>query len=400
MQCEGSRLSGYTENTPDNLQLDSGIILRNFNPETESVVEAIAAGKMMGATQGGSTFAALAEIRKIDVDGVFGDAKGLKANDGWAASIKFSMLEVTSQIIKDALAFTESLVLSATHEIIQARTYICNDDYIDNITYVGRVAGTTERLYIQLFNVLNQSGLTLTSADKSQGLVPMDFMAHYDSTNLDNPPFKIYYPKAEGTISGIATDGDQAQGTQTLDTQPTAGDTMTIGTKVYTFTGVGDDDANGEISIGADLAGAQANVVAAVNGTDDHNSANTLVTIGNFAANDAIITAIVPGTTGNSIVTTETFTAPTNIFDAATLGTTKAGSGTVLEGVVASVVVGDKTLTDTTLADGTFMITSVPYSNTGTTYTVTATGTGITGSAASIVVTAGEDTDAGVIKLA
>ena len=134
-----------------------------------------------------------------------------------------------------------------------------------------------------------------------------------------------------------------SQGTLTMDTQPTDNDTMTIGTRVYTYkdtlTGVAD-----EISTGADLAGAQANTVAALNATGTAGTnysvgttINTDVSAGAFAANASIFTAKVPGAGGDSIATTETFTAGTNVFDAATLGTTRAGADTsavVVDGVV------------------------------------------------------------------
>ena len=118
----------------------------------------------------------------------------------------------------------------------------------------------------------------------------------------------------------IASKTVKASGTLTVDTQPTNGDTLTIGAKTYIFVPVGTANADGEISIGADLAGAQAAIVAAINGTDGHNTANTSATAGAFAANASTITALIGGTVGNAIVTTETFTAGTNIFAAATLG--------------------------------------------------------------------------------
>jgi hypothetical protein len=124
----------------------------------------------------------------------------------------------------------------------------------------------------------------------------------------------------------IEANADKAQGTLTVDTQPTAGDTMTIGAKVYTFVPDGTANADGEVSIGTNLGTAQANIVAAINGTDGHNAAHPLVSAAAFAANDCVITAFIGGTAGNSIATTETFTAGTNVFDAAVLGTTQAGT--------------------------------------------------------------------------
>ena len=109
-------------------------------------------------------------------------------------------------------------------------------------------------------------------------------------------------------------------GTLTMDTQPISGNTLTLGTKVYTFVPVGTDTADGEVSIGVDLAEAQANLVAAINGTDGVSLAHPLVYAGDFSADDCVITALVGGAAGDLIATTETFTAVTNVFAAATLG--------------------------------------------------------------------------------
>jgi len=119
----------------------------------------------------------------------------------------------------------------------------------------------------------------------------------------------------------IAAVTTKAAGTLTVDTKPTSGDTMTIGSKTYIFVPVGTANADGEISIGADAADAQSNIVAAINGTDEVNAAHPDVTAGTFASDDCTITALIGGTAGNAIATTETFTAATNVFGAAALAT-------------------------------------------------------------------------------
>lgn len=130
--------------------------------------------------------------------------------------------------------------------------------------------------------------------------------------------------------TGTPINGAYAQGTLTMDTQPTAGNTMTIGTDVYTFTADGTASAQGEIDVGADLADAKTLVVAAINGTDGINNPNVSASAADFVGNDCVITHLFGGTAGDAVVTTETFTAVTNVFDAATLGTTTAGAdGTV-----------------------------------------------------------------------
>ena len=117
----------------------------------------------------------------------------------------------------------------------------------------------------------------------------------------------------------IAANTTKAVVTLTLDTQPTAGDTMTIGIKKYTFVAVAADVEDGLISVGADLAGAKANIVAAINGSSGFNTPHPLVSAAAFVANDCLITALVGGVLGNSIAATETLTAVSNVFSTATL---------------------------------------------------------------------------------
>jgi len=105
----------------------------------------------------------------------------------------------------------------------------------------------------------------------------------------------------------------------TIDTQPTSNDTFTIGTKVYTIVPAGTANADGEVSRATDLATAKLAIVAAINGTDGHNNPHPSVTAAAFVVNDCTITAIIGGTAGNAIATTETFTATNNVFAGATL---------------------------------------------------------------------------------
>ena len=123
-------------------------------------------------------------------------------------------------------------------------------------------------------------------------------------------------------ISGGST---QSQGELTVDTQPTIGDTLTIGVRTYSFVAEAAAGVAGEIGIGADLAGAQANIVAAINGADGWNTPNSLASAADFGGNASIITNLVGGVIGDATVTTETFVTGTNVFDAATLGTETAG---------------------------------------------------------------------------
>lgn len=119
-------------------------------------------------------------------------------------------------------------------------------------------------------------------------------------------------------LSWTPVNAATATGTLTIDTIPTAANSMTIGTEVYVFMAAEDADTDGEIPIGVDLATTQASIKAAINGTDGVNAAHAVVTCSDFTDNVATITAKAVGSAGN-VVTSETFTAITNVFGAASL---------------------------------------------------------------------------------
>jgi hypothetical protein len=129
-----------------------------------------------------------------------------------------------------------------------------------------------------------------------------------------------------------------SQGTLTVDTQPTLGDQFVIGDKTFTIVPADSANGDGDVALGEDLATTQANIVAAINGSDGFNNASGYVSAGDFTDNACILTALVGGTAGDLIDTTETFTAETNVFDAATLGTTQAGADCTAADAVTAIV--------------------------------------------------------------
>lgn len=114
------------------------------------------------------------------------------------------------------------------------------------------------------------------------------------------------------TIEGLrvnqwGVEGAKATATLTIAVQPTAGKTLIVGGRTYTFRAPVDTDAAGEVSIGANVAAAQANLRAAING-DALNPANEAVSCSAFTGDDATLTARLPGEEGNSLAVTGTFT--------------------------------------------------------------------------------------------
>ncbi len=192
--------SGVTANTPKHLQLDAGAFLKDFDPATDTW-ESAKATKLIGATAGGGSFAAVPTVRRIEVDGVKGATKGFETIDEWQVTMTANVKEITANAIMMALATgtSESVkspnsASTANYTKITANNDIADTDYIDNITWVGTLSGSETPVIIVMKNALATNGLTLTTADKSEGVIAVTLTGHYDPADLEEVPFEIYYP--------------------------------------------------------------------------------------------------------------------------------------------------------------------------------------------------------------
>mgnify|MGYP003393437605 CR=1 FL=1 len=155
-----------------------------------------------------------------------------------------------------------------------------------------------------------------------------------DKTTIVKGQQTVPFPKfVEWDRPGMAQwPAIKAQGKLTLQNQPSVGETITLGTKTYSFVASLVTNTDGQIVIGATVAATRANIMAAVNLSglpgSQYATATSLngdVEVTSISGNDIFFTAKVGGTAGNSIASTSTLVAP-NAFDAATLGTYRAGA--------------------------------------------------------------------------
>ncbi|WMJ78481.1 MULTISPECIES: hypothetical protein [unclassified Sedimentibacter] len=193
------KYSGITDKTADNLLLDAGAFFKNFIVGTDTFESAVTANKLIGATQGGGSFSAIPTIRKIDVDGTMGVRKGLQHIDEWVVTISANVKEISQDTIKIALGSGDVVDGPNNYKKITANHQIRLTDYIDNITWVGKLSGSEMPVIIVVKNALATSGLTLNVADKAEAVIAMTFTGHFTNNDPLVPPFEIYYPNKEVT---------------------------------------------------------------------------------------------------------------------------------------------------------------------------------------------------------
>lgn len=193
-------ITGLTASTPSKLLLDAGAFYKNYD-FTKSLAQQ-SADALIGATAGGGSFSAVPSVRKIEVDGGKENVKELQTIDGWVVTMTANVKEVTANALQLAIgASTKSTIASGDAEsaYVGADKIVGNadfdgSDYNTNLTWVGRLSGSTNPVIICIDNALCLNGLSMTMADKAEAVIPVTVTGHYSLSDLDTPPFKIIYP--------------------------------------------------------------------------------------------------------------------------------------------------------------------------------------------------------------
>jgi len=186
--------TGYTANSPLRYLLDAGAIYKNvvYDDLTGDFT-----GDLLGATSGGNEFSLTQETRVIEVDGLKGQGKGNTVIDSESPELVVNLKELTATNIAIAIAGADVDTTDANYDIITTKGMIELDDYLDNIAFVGRLSGSSKPVVIVIDNALSVEGLSISTEDKAEAVVPVRFRGHYgaDNVTLGTAPFTIYWPK-------------------------------------------------------------------------------------------------------------------------------------------------------------------------------------------------------------
>lgn len=185
--------TGLRASTFENLQLNAGMFLANFDYSTATDAATLGAllkterektsgSALIGATRGGGTFVCTPNTRSIEADGKREEWKGSSVNDGWTIKLTTTLLEINADNLKRSFGTADVTDTEKKHTI-KIRTDIKAADYIDSLVWVG----DTSKGYvlIAIKNALNTAGATLTWTDKGEGTIPVEFTAHQDGLETD-----------------------------------------------------------------------------------------------------------------------------------------------------------------------------------------------------------------------
>lgn len=177
------------ETTFKELQLNAGILVRQFDPETAS----IAKSDIIGATSGGVNFSAVPNFSDFgeDIDNCPKNTKELKEIDEWDVGMSGTFITVTAESAKQMLAAAD-----VDDTKITPRNHLEDEDFTD-VWWIGDYSdenGEANGGYvaIHMLNTLSTGGFKIQSGDGEKGKFAFEFAAHYSIENPDEVPFEVY----------------------------------------------------------------------------------------------------------------------------------------------------------------------------------------------------------------
>lgn len=184
-----AKFTKIPKNTFDALQLDAGVLLNKFTPDspTEPKDEDI-----ICATTGGITISASAEWADLgeDVDNCPVGMKELKKLSSWNCSIAFSSITLSPTIIRLGLGAAD-----IEDKKVTLRRDVAQEDFSD-IWWVGDTAAGG-MVAVHLKNALSTEGLTITTSKNGKGTLEMTLQGHVSINAQDDMPMEFYSTAVE-----------------------------------------------------------------------------------------------------------------------------------------------------------------------------------------------------------
>ena len=186
------------KDTFDDLQLDAGVLLKNFTPATAAAPQD---SDIICATTGGinatctPTYSDLGE----DVDNCPNNMKELKHLDGWDCTLAFTSLGMSTAAIKMALGSAD--IDTSDNTKVTPRRDLKQSDFSD-VWWVGDKADGG-MVAIQLKNALSTGGFSLQTTKSGKGQISVTLTGHVSINSQSEMPMVFY--STSGTSSSDAS---------------------------------------------------------------------------------------------------------------------------------------------------------------------------------------------------
>lgn len=188
------KFTKIAQSTFDELVVDAGVILTEFDPENPELVDE----NIVCATTGGinptcvPTYSDWGE----DVDNCPNGMMELMHLDGWETSLGFTALNITPEGIKLALGVADV----TGNKIVPRRNIDHTKDFRD-IWWVGD-RSDDGFVAIRLINALSTSGFSLQTTKNGKGQLAVTLGGHVSIKDQDTVPMEFYVYEGDATETG------------------------------------------------------------------------------------------------------------------------------------------------------------------------------------------------------
>lgn len=186
----GLKFTQVPADTFEKLQLNAGILVSSFTPDTGVI------GDILGATTGGITFATNPTFADFgeDIDNVPNNMKELKRITAYDPSMAGTFLTCTPALAKSLIGAADIDGKDASK--IVPRQVLESADFSD-LWWIGdysdkNTGANAGFIAIHLINALNTTGFQIKSTKDAKGNMAFEFHGHYSLSAQDTVPFEVY----------------------------------------------------------------------------------------------------------------------------------------------------------------------------------------------------------------
>lgn len=227
------------KNTFKELQMNAGILAKDFDPATGEVAEA----DLFGATTGGLSFSDSMSFTDLgeDIDNCPKNMMELKKLESHEVKVSGTFVTMNPETAHILAAAADADENDPGH--ILPRNDVLLSDY-QNVWIIGDYSDVNEDstdgnagfIAIHLMNALNTGGFQIKTQDRQKGQFAFEFTGHYSMKAQDTVPYELYVrvggeeptPTTPSVTLDKSTASIAVEGTETLTaTTVPAGQTVT-----------------------------------------------------------------------------------------------------------------------------------------------------------------------------
>lgn len=173
-----------TQDMLDEIQVEAGAILKNFDPENPSDVTD---SDFICATTGGITVNCTPSYNDwgADIDNCPNDAKEMKRLTGWECSLAFTSIGVSESHIKLALGAADIVDGKVAPRAEVKATDFKNVWFVSDKSAGGMLA-------VVLKNALSTGGFSLKTTKQGKGQVSVTLTGHVSINDTSEVPMEFY----------------------------------------------------------------------------------------------------------------------------------------------------------------------------------------------------------------